>query len=194
MKRISPNDFTITVEPAFWILFVFAVLLVPLNWVAAWSIAVVLHELGHFLGLVIFRIPLYSVRIKCSGIYIQTPPMLPTQETVVAAMGPIVGLIGVAFSQVFPHLSVCAVALFIFNLLPAGGFDGGRVLRGVLALLFPQAVARFCMGAIQTGFVAVMLIMGFRLRWSLLAVSGIIMLMLRIFATFPCKRRKQIVQ
>lgn len=194
MKQISPDNCRVFIAPAFLLLLVLAVFVVPLDWLTAWGLAVFLHETGHLLGLAIFRIPVCAVTIQCSGVYIRTPPMLPAQEAVVAAMGPIVGLLGVVFLRLFPHLAVCAVALFAFNVLPVGGFDGGRVLRSLLGMLLPEKLARFCLKTIQMIFMLALLILGICLRWSFPVVVGIIMPALRIIATFPCKRRKQIVQ
>lgn len=195
MKRMSLNNIQFTVYASFWIVLVFSVILLPLRWVAGWLCSVLIHELGHLAGILLFKLPVYSVSVKLTGIYIGTSEMLPSQEAIVAAMGPAIGLLPVLFARCFPCTAICAVLQFGFNALPIMGFDGGRVLHAILRTFLSESNAFRCMRGLQILLLVVVLILLMHIRRNTLAVLAVIMLSLRIVAvTFPCKRGKQIVQ
>lgn len=116
--------------------------------------SVLLHEFGHALTARRFGISTQDIVLTPIGgiARVTSMPQNPKQEIAIAAAGPIVSLLlaGTAFSLFFilpfipfvPAIVMDAVTILfgtnlvlaLFNLIPALPMDGGRVLRGILAL------------------------------------------------------------
>ena len=116
--------------------------------------SVLLHELGHALTARRFGIRTQDIVLTPIGgiARVTDMPRNPTQEIAIAAAGPIVSLVlaalGFALLIMLPFLPLVSEAalqgatiffgtnlvLAVFNLIPALPMDGGRVLRGILAL------------------------------------------------------------
>ena len=116
--------------------------------------SVLLHEIGHALTARRFGIHTKDIILTPLGgmARVVSMPKNPRQEIVIAIAGPIVSvsLAGIAFLISFPLVLLPALPkivyeavsilfwtnlmLALFNLVPALPMDGGRVLRGVLAL------------------------------------------------------------
>ena len=190
MKRIC-----LEVQPGCWLVAVLSLVILPVRWVIAWFLAVVIHELGHYAALKLFAVRVNSVSVKLSGTYMHTAPMTLVQETAVAAMGPAFSLLLVLLSPFMPYTACCAFFQLLFNLLPLNGFDGWRVLGNFLKLVLPDKHAVTVMKAIQFLLLAGICVVALWLRWGALALAVVLVLLVRGgFITFPCKRRKQIVQ
>ncbi|MBK9270793.1 MAG: site-2 protease family protein [Saprospiraceae bacterium] len=124
---------------------------------------VVLHEFGHALTARRFNIKTEDIILLPIGgvARLRNMPDKPTQELLVAVMGPMVNLIIALFiftaitmnsgieywnnivesegltmswDHFFPILMVTNIALLVFNMIPAFPMDGGRVLRALLAM------------------------------------------------------------
>lgn len=183
------------IQPAFWIPAVIALVVFPTRWVVAWVAAVVFHELGHYLTLILFRVSVHSVSIKLTGAYMYTAPMSVGQESVVAAAGPVFSLILIFFARWIPSTAFCAFFQLVFNVLPFPGFDGGRILGNCLQVFLPERKVKVVMWSLQVVVLAVIGIVAVTLRWSILVLMTAVILFVRIGrVTFPCKHRKQIVQ
>lgn len=113
--------------------------------------SVVAHELGHALVARRFGVRTADiVLLPIGGVArIVNLPRKPSHEIAIAAAGPLVSLsiAGVAFALLLPSLFApdllrlaiqslfyTNLVLAVFNLVPALPMDGGRVLRGILAL------------------------------------------------------------
>jgi Zn-dependent protease/CBS domain-containing protein len=118
---------------------------------------VVIHEVGHSLFAKRFgKTPKSITLLPIGGIAaIEEMPDKPMQEVMMAIVGPIINLViagiiyaivgrwtGIGFPNLFPDsaqsffagLIGINIVLAIFNLTPAFPMDGGRVLRGILAI------------------------------------------------------------
>ena len=116
----------------------------------------VLHESGHMIAAVLLGIPLRSLDIGTFGASLKVRGSLISypKEFLLCAAGPAMNLLSavtaVAFSEHRGYYSECgegfiAVSLMlgVLNLIPAEGFDGGRMLSVVTSSLFgPRAAAR----------------------------------------------------
>ncbi len=115
-----------------------------------------LHESGHMLAAVLLGIPLRSLDIGTFGASLKVRGSLISypKEYLLCAAGPTMNFISaiaaVIFSEHRGYYSECgewfiAVSLMLglLNLIPAEGFDGGRMLAVVTSsLLGPRASAR----------------------------------------------------
>jgi stage IV sporulation protein FB len=121
-------------------------------------VCVVLHEFGHSLQVKRYGITVKDVVLLPIGGMARAEriPEKPRQEIVVAISGPLVnfGLAAILYVVVraldrplileddfLTSLFAINVVLGTFNLIPAYPMDGGRILRGLLAIRFPYVRA-----------------------------------------------------
>ena len=112
---------------------------------AATLVAALFHEGGHLLASLAAKIPLRSIEFDLMGAKIEPVGLIPSykKELVLAASGPLfsllLGLFLLPFGGVFiRELTLATLSLALFNLLPIGDLDGGRVLRATLSPLLPH--------------------------------------------------------
>ncbi|WP_343674193.1 site-2 protease family protein [Chitinophaga sp.] len=127
---------------------------------------VLLHELGHALAAIHYKIPIREIQLLPIGglTFFTKQPANPHQEIIVSLAGPLVNIImalimipflpaGTAFwklgaiitsihaSNFFHFLYNINIALAIINLVPALPLDGGKIIKGILGLIFPAYTA-----------------------------------------------------
>jgi Zn-dependent protease len=110
--------------------------------------SVLLHELGHSVVALRFKVPVGSITLFIFGgvSQISTEPPSAMAEFFIAIAGPLVSLaLAVLFSVVQPalaaiqplwglakYLAYINLALVLFNLIPGYPLDGGRVFRAIV--------------------------------------------------------------
>jgi membrane-associated protease RseP (regulator of RpoE activity) len=118
--------------------------------------AAALHELGHMLAAMLLSIPLRSFEIGMFGASLKVRGSLISypKEFLLCAAGPGMNFLSAFLVYIFSehrgYYSECgewfisvSVMLGLLNLIPAEGFDGGRMLSAMLsAVLGPRASAR----------------------------------------------------
>lgn len=129
------NDDWLEIRPDFLVYLALLVVFMPFRLILAWLIAAGVHELGHYIPLLIFRIRIIRFTLGFSGAAIHTESMLPWQEFISTLCGPIGGLLLLFASKWFPLVSACALVQSVFNLLPFYPLDGGRLTRLTLDIL-----------------------------------------------------------
>ena len=117
-------------------------------------VCVVLHELGHSLRAVRYGVVVRDIVLLPVGgmARVERVPEIPRQEIAIALCGPAVNVVIAALiafvmwirqhpfdlnNDFVSGVLVVNLALVFFNLIPAFPMDGGRVLRGVLAMKMP---------------------------------------------------------
>jgi len=111
-------------------------------------VSVLLHELGHSVVALRYKIPVRSITLFLFGgvAQIGTEPPSAVAELLIAIAGPLVSLalavifyaLQSAVSGVEPllgltkYLAYINIALVLFNLIPGYPLDGGRVLRAIV--------------------------------------------------------------
>jgi len=146
---------------------------------------VLLHEFGHALAAREFGIKTPDITLLPIGgvARLSRIPDKPWQELVVAIAGPVVNVVIAAVLIFVIHgtteilqvdrlenpriellgkLASINVMLVLFNMIPAFPMDGGRVLRSLLAMLMPYALATQIAAWIGQGLAIVFAIFGLR--------------------------------
>ena len=116
--------------------------------------SVLIHELGHAVAARLYGVKTLEIRLWFLGgvARLDEMPRARGAEAVVAVAGPVTSVvIGLALwwslplvieqpgvALVVSYLAITNVALALFNMLPALPLDGGRILRGLLALVLPH--------------------------------------------------------
>lgn len=132
------------IHPSAVLLLALAVLLLPLQWVAAWCISTLVHELGHLLAAWALGIRVHGIELGPGGARIHTEPLSPGQELLCALAGPMCGGALIFLGTWFPRAALCAFVQTACNLLPVGQLDGSRILRSTLELLDPEQANVVC--------------------------------------------------
>ena len=144
MNRVEKLRFDIS--PAFALAAALIYLLDEQGIFALAVISAAVHELGHYAALAIFGAKPYLLRLELTGaaMYFDESRLSYGRELVAALAGPTAGLL-LAFAAAFcgAHtLSGVSLILSVFNLLPIGGLDGGRVLSALLSMLLDHERAQ----------------------------------------------------
>ena len=117
-------------------------------------LAVLLHEGGHWLAAKLCRVQVTAMRFDLCGMRMQLAGVVSYgTEWIVALGGPAVNLLcfvlipttnlpfSAPFSNAVLYFREISLYLGLFNLLPVGTMDGGRILRVLLSLLFSPRIA-----------------------------------------------------
>lgn len=132
----------VRILPGFYILVAFALLLVPFKWLAAWTVAAVIHELFHVLFLRLFGYRILSAQIGPTGANIKTDGQTGMKMAICAMAGPLSGLLLLPLLRIMPRLALCGAILSLCNLVPVYPLDGGRVVRGLVEHHHPPEKAK----------------------------------------------------
>ena len=116
------------------------VLLLPMNWLLGWLVAVSVHEGGHIIALKLCRLPIRGIRIGLWGAEISVPVMSPGQELICAAAGPVFSFMLLFAAGWIPVAPLIGMVQGLFNLLPIYPLDGGRMLRSVRMMIKERLV------------------------------------------------------
>lgn len=118
-------------RPGFYIFLAFAILLIPVKWLAAWFVAAVIHEVFHILALRICGCSIDAIELGLTGASIHTNDLSGLKMTVCALSGPIGGLLLLFLIRITPRIALCGAIQSLYNLIPVYPLDGGRAVRGV---------------------------------------------------------------
>ena len=122
----------IFVNPYFYIYITVLLFFVPLPWMVAWAISVIIHEFGHFLAVNICGQKVHTLKFGIAGAEMGCDDLSFMQKIFCILSGPFFGLIPVLFQRFIPRISFCCWLLTIYNLLPIYPLDGGKVLYIIL--------------------------------------------------------------
>lgn len=196
--QLFRDKFTVGIRPDACVILAAVLLILPLNWFFAWLLAIVVHELCHYLALKAMGVPVYSVCITSAGAFMETGYLTPFTEFFSALAGPLGALLLLLAGGRFPALSVCACIHSMFNLLPVFPLDGGRAFRCVLARL-PRGLGQCASSAVEWFVLILGLLAGFygtfTMKLGLVPLVGAACLFLRADRVkIPCKDGGQRVQ
>jgi len=117
----------------------------PFDFVAAYFFAVLFHETGHVICLLLLKKRMYKLKIELKGLVLEHEGALtPLQELLCAASGPALGVIyayvasftsTLIFSDFFCLSAGISLTLSFFNALPVMPLDGATMLNSLCILL-----------------------------------------------------------
>ena len=154
-----------------------AILLLPLRWVLAWTLASGIHELGHYIALRLCKIPIFGLCLSPFGAKMEVGELQSREAVFCALAGPIFALMFTVLSAVLPCTAVCILFQSLYNLLPIYPLDGGRALRAIFSLLLPNTWVR----PIETAIVAIIAVAFLHLFYILHLGKLSVMLILMFF-------------
>ena len=125
----------IDVTPGFCILWAFLLLTLPLRMLLAAAVAALVHEGCHWLASRLTGGKVLGLTLGAGGMVMDTMPMEPGKELVCALAGPVGSVLLVGVGRWMPLLALCGLIQGMFNLLPLGTLDGGRVLSCAKTIL-----------------------------------------------------------
>ena len=176
-----------------------SLLVVPFPWIIAWFVAVIVHELGHYIALKLCGVQIYRLRMSSSGLQMETASMTNRQELLCSIAGPISGLSLLFFSKICPRIAICATIQSIYNLLPIYPLDGGRCIRCILQMTCKDDMCIRIEDWLRVGCCFVIGVFSCHCIWywklgllPILLVTGFIFK--RGIIKTPCKAAEQIVQ
>lgn len=148
------------------------ILLLPLRWILSAVIAAAVHELCHIAALKICRINISSLEVGAFGAKIETGLMMPAQQIICAAAGPLGSFLLLIFARWIPLISLLGFMQGVFNLLPIYPMDGGRILHSIFAICMPNCDPRFTDYIVKAfGFISVLLLIGLLLFYRRIHVA-----------------------
>ena len=110
--------------------------------------AALFHELGHLLAAKMLGVRIARMEIDIFGAKLYPAGLLPSfgAELCLAAAGPLFSLLLSAFLAPYgglfaKSLVLTSLSLGLFNLLPIGEFDGGRILHAALSCFLADGPA-----------------------------------------------------
>ena len=136
MHKIK-RGMTITVEYSLYITLAVAFLLIPTHLILSWVCAVFVHELGHYITLRMLKVPIISITLSVRGIKMETGNVLPREELLSAAAGPLCSVLLLLTRDYLPFIAFCGMVQGGVNLVPILPLDGGRILRSFIDLHMP---------------------------------------------------------
>ena len=174
----------------------FALLLLPVRWVLCWLVAILVHEMFHYVAILVTGGRIYRVNFTANGVTMESDITGNRREFACAMAGPLGSLLLTLLINKAPILGACALVQFFVNLLPIYPLDGGRALSCLLFRIAPKFRPDI-MRTISFAFRALLLLLGIYLSFikslGLLPVISAAMIVARNI-NIPCKRSWKRVQ
>ena len=182
-----------TVSADFLVMLAAAVLLVPIQWLGAWILALTIHELCHYLAVRACGGTVAAIHLTCRGIIMDAEPLSLGKEALCAYAGPIGALAVLLVARYVPRTAICTLCFSAYNLLPIFPLDGGRGLGCILKKHLTDSVAdrvlRYIENIVLLGILIVAAISVFHLGLGLLpAVIAVLLFCRSKGLKSPCKK------
>lgn len=183
----------IAVSTTFLFLIAAALIVVPIQWVCAWILALTIHELCHYICLKLLGARVHKISIESRGVIMEAEPLSLGKEAICAYAGPVGSLLVLIIARYVPRTAICTLVFSAYNLLPVFPLDGGRGLGCLLRKFISEDRAikaqRYIENAVLLGIVLIALYAVFRLCLGILpAVMAVILFWRSKGIKFPCKK------
>lgn len=193
------NGAKLIVKTDFCIYLAFLLLFVPLKWILAWIIAALFHELCHYAVIHLFKYKICEITMSMSGVVMATESMLPSHEFICALSGPCGSFLLIGFARWIPTVALCACIQGFYNLLPIYPLDGGRAMKCIISVIFPDGIAYCIIKFAETVLLSAILVLAvysaFHYNLGFMPILVITSVLLKIKnIKFPCKQGRLKVQ
>jgi len=179
----------VTVKPNTYVYLVMLIFFVPLKWMAAWLIAVSVHELSHYVGVKLCGGEVLEFSVGVGGAHMVCSPLENRRKLFSVLSGPIGGFALVLLGRWFPRTALCSWLLSVYNFLPLLNLDGGRALEILFGQRRASVVEKITLGLLSLAA----LYMAIILRFGFLPLAIVCILWLKSRKS-PCKLRARRVQ
>ena len=122
----------VNIKPNTYFYLALLLFLVPFQWLAAWFLAVCVHEIFHFAAVRLCGGTVTRLDVGVGGMEMETSPMTDRKRLISILSGPIGGFALVFLGRWFPKTAICGWVLSVYNLFPLLPLDGGRALQILL--------------------------------------------------------------
>lgn len=112
--------------------------LLPLDWLLAFLIASICHELMHVLALYCLKGKILKIKVQPGGCSIETGRLGEWRQFFSILAGPIGSLSLLLLCHTAPKIAICGFFQGLYNLIPVLPLDGGRLLRLLLYQICPR--------------------------------------------------------
>lgn len=133
------NLFGTTVSVSYLFIFTLSILILfdRTGMVAVSLLAVMVHETGHFFAIKMLKINCISLDFCLSTVGVTTGGILNFKNTAIISLcGPLVNMLFscciILQNNLLRYFGAANVIMFIFNMLPIKGLDGGDILHCIL--------------------------------------------------------------
>ena len=173
------------------LLFAALILMLPLQWVGAVLLAMLVHELCHAVMILLVGGNIHSLYIGSRGMVLEADSLSGVKESICALAGPVGSLLLLLFVRHLPRTAVCGAIHGIFNLLPLFPLDGGRVLLGLLQTLLSPLAAKSIFVWIQRIALGGLLLLTAILviKIGILPLLAVILLLVRAWRENPLAKK-----
>lgn len=187
----------IQIKPAFYLFVSVSLLVLPIQWILAWVVAVLVHELFHLFAIKIYDGDVHGILIGAGGAEIEADIFSIKEEFLCAIAGPLGSFLLILFAKWIPRVAICGMVQGLYNLLPVFPLDGGRAMRYLANRFFPGS--KSVSAVIENGTVLSLLALG--IYCSIRLSFGIVPVLVPVILFFKqgkvkisCKQPRQRVQ
>lgn len=173
----------IRILPNTYVYLVLLILLIPLKWLLAWSIAVLVHEGCHLLAVYLCSGRVEGIFVKIGGVVMQGSILSQRKRLICSLAGPLGGFLLVLFGRHIPRTALCSWLLSVYNLLPLHSLDGGQILQILLNSERKMHIVESCVYLLLTIFAV---FITFFLKLGILPLLAVTFLWLK-HRKIPCK-------
>ena len=132
LSTVRNLDIRVSVKSDSYIFMAVLLLVVPLQWIGAWLLAVCVHELCHAVAVLLCGGKISQLTVSISGMKMETSPLTERKRIIAILGGPAGGFLLALAGRLLPRTALCSWALSVYNLLPLLPLDGGRALQILL--------------------------------------------------------------
>lgn len=166
-----------------YLYFTLLFLMIPVQWIISWIIAIVIHELCHCIGVKICGGSILDVKIGIGGAQLQCNNMPDICRLFAIICGPLGGMFLAFAGKWFPRIALCSFFLSVYNMIPLLPFDGGQIIR---ILIKSDKIFSVIQNIFLLLFVLLSLFATFYLRLGVLPILVALGIYLK-YRKIPCK-------
>ena len=104
-------------------------LMIPVQWIISWIMAIIIHELCHWIAVKICGGSILHIKIGIGGAQLRCSNLSDICRLFAIICGPLGGIFVIFIGKWFPRVALCSFFLSIYNLIPLLPLDGGQIFR-----------------------------------------------------------------